>query len=396
MIDLLKELGFSPEVIGIDQVEEGVKLSKYRVIVVPTYSLDIDNALESEKVKEEIKDATKAGTNWILFNSGSKVLEVLGLATTKINPPPGWVPALPDSFYVVNATTNSPITSGVPGMPDWPGGYTLDQLDHLMLDSLIWRVDNTESSRYKWLVIDSIIKEPTYLIYEGSTGWEISKPHKQLPEWVVGNSRILYYRHFWNADPGNGGGGTIGLAGKTLLKNAISYYGSIEKEQPLAKPKGWLHSGYDLNNTRFYPYPSKTKVDSFEVVWTSPKKGRILTGDINGDGELELISAFGERVYAMDKNGILLWSKNVSTDSGIAGANVNSLDLDDVDGDGAVDVIVGVSPKKSYVKNQMRILFYNGNGDLLKTITTVESKQISSVKSIFSITSLLFTSFSFI
>ncbi|HID26964.1 MAG TPA: hypothetical protein EYP22_03915, partial [Methanosarcinales archaeon] len=37
--------------------------------------------------------------------------------------------------------------------------------------------------------------------------------------------------------------------------------------------------------------------------------------------------------------------------------------------------------KKSYVKNQMRILFYNGNGDLLKTITTVESKHISSVKS---------------
>ena len=225
MIELLKELGFSPEVIGIDRVEGGVvKLSLYRVIVVPTYSLDIDNALKSEKVKEAIIDATNSGTNWILFNSGSKVLEVLGLATTKINSPPGWVPALPDSHYVVNATTNSPITAGVPMMPNWPGGYTLQELYTLTLDPLIWRVDNTESSRYKWLNIDEIIKEPTYLIYEGSTGWEIGKPHKDLPEWVIGSSRILYYRHFWNADPGNGGGGTVGLAGKIILKNAIEYY----------------------------------------------------------------------------------------------------------------------------------------------------------------------------
>ncbi len=77
-------------------------------------------------------------------------------------------------------------------MPDWPGGYTLEELYSLMLDPLIWRVDNTESSRYKWLVIDEVIKEPTYLIYEGSTGWEISKLHKQLPEWTESSSHILF------------------------------------------------------------------------------------------------------------------------------------------------------------------------------------------------------------
>ena len=164
------------------------------------------------------------------------------------------------------------------------------------------------------------------------------------------------------------------------LREPWEKYEEIEKEQPLAKPTGWLHSGYDLNNTRFYPYPSKTSVTNFDVVWTSPNKGKVLTGDINGDGELELVSAFEERVSAMDKNGVLLWSNNVTTDSGIAGAKVNSLDLDDIDGDGAVEIIVGVSPQKSHVKNQMRILFYNGNGDLLKTITTVEGKHISSVK----------------
>jgi hypothetical protein len=154
----------------------------------------------------------------------------------------------------------------------------------------------------------------------------------------------------------------------------------IEVEEPSVKPKGWLHSGYDLNNTRFYPYPSETSVTNFNILWTSPNKGKILTGDINGDGELELVSAFEERVCAMDKNGLLLWSNNVATDSGISGAKVNSMDLADMDGDGAVEIAVGVSPQRSNVKNRMKILFYNGNGTLLKTITTVESKHISSVK----------------
>ena len=275
MIELLKELGFSPEVTGIDRVERGaVKLSQYRVIVVPTYSLDIDNALKSEKVKEAIINATNSGTNWILFNSGSKVLEVLGLATTKINPPPGWIPALPDSHYVVNATTDSPITAGVPMMPDWPGGYTLQELYTLMLDPLIWRVDNTESSRYKWLNIDEIIKEPTYLIYKGSTGWEIGKPHKELPEWVIGGSRILYYRHFWNADPGNGGGGTVGLAGKIILKNAIEYYGNLTG--PVTPVFEDDFSEFNLDTWIPFGSPSPRVLPSAE--------GRDGVFDNNGDG----------------------------------------------------------------------------------------------------------------
>ena len=155
-------------------------------------------------------------------------------------------------------------------------------------------------------------------------------------------------------------------------------YEEIEKEQPLAKPTGWLHSGYDLDNTRFYPYPSKTSVSNFDISWTSTNKGKILTGDINGDGELELVSAFEERVCAMDKNGVLSWSKNITTDSGIAGAKVNSLDLDDMDGDNIPEIVVGISPAVPYphVNKPLRILFYNGAGNLLKTISTPDSHVI--------------------
>jgi hypothetical protein len=149
-------------------------------------------------------------------------------------------------------------------------------------------------------------------------------------------------------------------------------------EQPSVKPKGWLHSGYDLDNTRFYPYPSKTSVTNFDVVWTSTNKGKISTGDIKGDSELELVSAFEERVYAMDKNGLLLWSKNVTTDSGIAGAKVKSMDLADMDGDNIPEVVVGISSAVPYheVNKPLRILFYDGAGNLLKTISTPDSHVI--------------------
>ena len=151
-----------------------------------------------------------------------------------------------------------------------------------------------------------------------------------------------------------------------------------ESKEEIGVKKGWLHSGYDLDNTRFYPYPSKTSVSNFDISWTSTNKGKILTGDINGDGELELVSAFEERVCAMDKNGVLSWSKNITTDSGIAGAKVNSLDLDDMDGDNIPEIVVGISPAVPYphVNKPLRILFYNGAGNLLKTISTPDSHVI--------------------
>ncbi|RJS70404.1 PKD domain-containing protein, partial [Methanophagales archaeon] len=147
------------------------------------------------------------------------------------------------------------------------------------------------------------------------------------------------------------------------------------------KPKAWLHSGYDLFNTRYYPYPSETAVpmNNFNLSWTSPNKGKILTGDINDDGNLELVSASEERVCALDKDGNELWSRNVATDSGISGAKVNSMDLADMDGDNVPEVILGVSPAVPYpgVNKPLRILFYDGSGNLLKIISTPDSHRIN-------------------
>ena len=225
-VSLIKGLGYSPKIIEIDQVKAGsIDLSDYKLIIVPTYgTANVRNAYSSDVVEREVIKATNSGTNWILAQSGSIILKKLGLTTIKAGEPPGWIPALADSTFAVNAITNSPITEDVPTMPDFPGGYSLDDLDSRDLPSLIWRVDPNERSRYVWLNIDEIKIEPSYLLNVAGTGWHIGKPHPGLPEWKVGDSHIIYFHHLWNVDPGNGGDGYIGQAGLKLLNNAIKCY----------------------------------------------------------------------------------------------------------------------------------------------------------------------------
>ena len=160
----------------------------------------------------------------------------------------------------------------------------------------------------------------------------------------------------------------------------VSEVAANPKEKAI-NPTGWTHTGYDLNNTYYYPSPSEVAVTPsdtpFSPFWDSPNKGMILTGDINGDGVLEVVSGSEERVCAIDKDGNQLWSRNVATDSGISGAKVCSLDLADMDGDSTREVVVGVSPVNSYEKSQMKILFYDGEGNILKSITTIESGSLA-------------------
>lgn len=242
---LIKDLGYSPKVIGIDQVKAGsVDLSDHNLIIVPTYgTANVKNAYSSDVVEIGVIKATNSGTNWILAQSGSIILKKLGLTTIKVGEPPGWIPALADSTFAVNAITSSPITEDVPTMPDFPGGYSLDDLDSRDLPSLIWRVDPNERSRYVWLNIDEIKIEPSYLLNVAGTGWHIGKPHPGLPEWKLGDSRIIYFHHLWNVDPGNDGDGYIGQAGLKLLNNAIKCY---SKAPSTIKPTPTLPSPESL------------------------------------------------------------------------------------------------------------------------------------------------------
>jgi hypothetical protein len=149
----------------------------------------------------------------------------------------------------------------------------------------------------------------------------------------------------------------------------------------------WLHEGYDLGSSRFYPHASEVNVDSsspFQLLWSFSDVGvvgdnpvNIRTGDINGDGELEVVVAghASDRIIALRNNGDLLWIRNVDDDSGIPGIKVSpsGLDLCDVDGDQVPEVFVGLKKGTANTNLESRVLVYDGKGDLIKIIVTPDS-----------------------
>ena len=108
--------------------------------------------------------------------------------------------------------------------------------------------------------------------------------------------------------------------------------------EPDAHPnaeKGWEHADYDLGHTRYYPFPSETQasLDSFTVLWSIDQPGfrqSILSGDVNGDGYVEIVASGGGLVRVIDRSGNELWVKEV--DGSVAA-------LDDVTGDGIPEVL---------------------------------------------------------
>lgn len=146
----------------------------------------------------------------------------------------------------------------------------------------------------------------------------------------------------------------------------------------------WLHEGYDLESTRFYPNASQVTVDpstQFQLLWNSSDVDivgvnplNIRTGDVDGDGELELVSAGLGSCYitALSSHGTHLWTRNVADDSGISGMKVSAscLDLCDVTGDEVPEVLVGIKKGSASSNLESRVLAYDGEGNLLKTIVT--------------------------
>jgi len=142
-----------------------------------------------------------------------------------------------------------------------------------------------------------------------------------------------------------------------------------------ANGQGWYHSGYDLEATRFNPNASQPLADPtapFEVAWSQsvscPYSGQfwILTGDINGDSNLEVITFpyMSGTISAFTSDGSPLWQTNVAADAGVSGLVVHGGELADVDNDGLKEVIVGCGAGSEGSNGAARILVYNGNGIL--------------------------------
>jgi len=124
--------------------------------------------------------------------------------------------------------------------------------------------------------------------------------------------------------------------------------------------KGWTRWSYDFEETHFYPFSSTHTVslNDFGKKWTFPKMVwyHALTGDINGDGFLEIVCDDADIgiCYALDYKGNELWHTSFTGRLQL---------LADVTGDGVLEVLLDKN-----VGSDGYIYFLDGVGNLIKTI----------------------------
>lgn len=133
--------------------------------------------------------------------------------------------------------------------------------------------------------------------------------------------------------------------------------------------KGWARPGYDLAATSYYPFPSKPVIAKPEVLWSAERDGDwkgALTGDVNGDGALEVVMLSGEVLRVFDCHGVELWSKIIPGHTWSWGYRDIGLSLlADTNDDSALEIFVGNVESDTIGQ----ILVYDGGGNLVKTIT---------------------------
>jgi hypothetical protein len=164
-----------------------------------------------------------------------------------------------------------------------------------------------------------------------------------------------------------------------IFLTASTLFGQIVNSDQLSSSRfnqeGWPCEGYDIGWSYYYPYHTDTLIQNipFGVDWSinienpmvlEGENTNIYTGDVNGDGLLEIVYTSNNIVYVIDGNGNELW--NVSL--GLADEFRHNI-IEDVTGDGIPEIIIGAK-----VNSTLKLLFYDGYGNLIKEIT--ENEQV--------------------
>ncbi|MCD4697506.1 MAG: T9SS type A sorting domain-containing protein [Bacteroidales bacterium] len=139
----------------------------------------------------------------------------------------------------------------------------------------------------------------------------------------------------------------------------------------LAQEIGWTHPQYDLSGSYFYPIKSSIISDTIDEDWIfsdfSYSSSSILTGDVHGNEDLEIISVQDNNLYILSAEGNVELSQNI----GISGQSFSYVTmLEDINNDGKLEIgILYARGTSNYGNGKARI--YNGEGNILKEFTKI-------------------------
>ncbi|MEA1053159.1 VCBS repeat-containing protein [Lamprobacter modestohalophilus] len=134
----------------------------------------------------------------------------------------------------------------------------------------------------------------------------------------------------------------------------------IEGTEPQEQAAGWRYDGYDQANSRWDDTAYLATSGDLVEAWSVALDDSFLylrSGDVNGDGLLELVAAGDRNLHLFDSTGQALIPP-------IARSNGNYYPiLEDLDNDGTQEILVGVRNTSS-----LNIAVYSGDGTLEQTI----------------------------
>lgn len=129
---------------------------------------------------------------------------------------------------------------------------------------------------------------------------------------------------------------------------------------------GWKYEDFDLKGSKYYQTDHIVAQGNISKKWeknisyeTWPRY-KVLTGDVNNDGMLEVVTALREILYVFDNNGNEILSKNIGNVPGFLKCFVSM--VEDVNDDGVPDIGVGYKTNDS---NPLKVKIFDGEGNVL-------------------------------
>ncbi|MFH0815314.1 MAG: PQQ-binding-like beta-propeller repeat protein [Methanobacteriota archaeon] len=150
---------------------------------------------------------------------------------------------------------------------------------------------------------------------------------------------------------------------------------------------GWHYYDNDIQSNCYYPFPSDTptSLSSFELLWDIPLSGSARTGDIDNDGDIEIviIDTTNKKLIAYSE-GTELWSADLGADAGIVPTWMDftsrNCELADYDMDGTLEIGIAVSEGGTSSNGKAMMLFYDGEGNLIKSIPVRDCWTVETMK----------------